>query len=117
MVSKKVNSLIPRASRHTLYKFLMRDGTLVVKHQPSLPIHEKTKITNLHVMLMMRTMKTKEYVKHTYLWGYDYYILTPEGIEFLREQLDLPLNVMPATYASAKPAIRPESGKREAVNA
>lgn len=80
----------------------MTEGTVVVRKDATLPVHSQTKICNLHVMLMLRTMTTKEYVTEKYVWGYYYYVLTAEGIEFLREQLNLPPTVLPSTYVGSQ---------------
>lgn len=56
----------------------------------------------------MRTFKSKGFAKETFNWRYYYYILTPEGVEYLRQYLGLPAEIVPATYK--KPAAAP-SGK------
>jgi small subunit ribosomal protein S10e len=57
----------------------------------------------------MQSFKSREYVKEIFSWQYYYYYLTNEGIEYLREYLNLGADVVPDTLKkSAKPA-----GERE----
>merc|ERR1719453_1864807 len=59
-------------------------------------------------------MKSKEYVTERFAWRHYYWFLTDEGIEFLREYLNLPAEVVPATLKkSTRPMERrPAAGDR-----
>ena len=60
---------------------------------------------NLQVIKLMQSFKSKEYVKEIFSWQYYYYYLTNEGIEYLREYLNLGPDVVPDTLKkSARPA-------------
>ncbi len=66
----------------------------------------------------MRSLRSKGYVTETFNWRYYYYVLTPEGIDYLRQYLALPSEVVPGTVQRAmvrKPdrPDRPERPKRE----
>lgn len=52
----------------------------------------------------MRSMVSKGFAKETYNWRYYYYVLTPEGVDFLRQYLALPETMSPATYTKTIPA-------------
>lgn len=72
---------------------------MVVKKDPKLPQHPELKgIPNLHVMMALRSLKSLNYVTETFNWQHHYYVLTPEGIEYLRDVLHLPSSVQPDTY-------------------
>jgi small subunit ribosomal protein S10e len=80
------------------------------QHSDALPVH------NLEVLCLMRSLRSKGFVKETYNWRYYYYVLTPEGIDYLRQYLALPQEVVPGTVqraATRKPAERPERGDRQ----
>ncbi|EZG56008.1 putative 40S ribosomal protein S10 [Gregarina niphandrodes] len=94
-----INSLISKQTRKALLDYLMKEGTIVVKKDYKLPQHEETGLQNLHVMMMMRSLTSRNYVTEVYNWRYLYYVLTPEGIEYIRQELQLPAGPMPATYA------------------
>lgn len=80
------------------------------KHSDAIPI------ANLEVLGLLRSFKSKGYVKETFNWQYYYYTLTNEGIEYLRQYLALPADIVPATMkklATAAPAGRPSRGDGE----
>ncbi|KAI3988590.1 hypothetical protein MKX01_026954 [Papaver californicum] len=54
-------------------------------------------VPNLQVIKLMQSFKSKEYVRETFAWMHYYWFLTNEGIEFLRNYLNLPPEVLPAT--------------------
>jgi small subunit ribosomal protein S10e len=97
---------------------LFKEGTLVAKKDFYQPIHsEALPINNLEVLCLMRSLRSKGFVTETFSWRYYYYVLTPEGIEYLRKYLALPAEVVPSTVARAvvrKPVERSERPKREA---
>eukprot|EP01036_Dinobryon_divergens_P031185 gene31185-40544_t len=88
-------SLISKKNRILVYSYLFKEGTLVAKkdfnadkHSDSLPI------PNLEVLLLLRSFKSK-------------------GIEYLRQYLALPAEIVPATLkkaATAEPT-RPDGFK------
>ena len=55
----------------------------------------------------MRGFQTKKLVKETYSWRHHYWFLTNEGIEFLREQLHLPAQIVPSTLKQTQRTARP----------
>jgi len=62
-------------------------------------------VPNLEVMNLMKSLKSRGYIRETFNWQYYYWYLTNEGIEYLREYLHLPAEIVPATLkkASARP--------------
>lgn len=71
---------------------------------------------NLHVIKLMQSFKSKELVTERFAWRHYYWFLTNKGIEYLREYLNLPEDVVPATLKkSARPVgerPRPPMGDR-----
>ena len=67
--------------------------------------------TNLEVLNLMKSLKSKGYIRVTFSWQYNYCYLTDEGIEYLRNYLALPPEIVPATHK--KSAIRPEGRERD----
>jgi small subunit ribosomal protein S10e len=66
-------------------------------------------------MTLLKSFASKGYVKETFNWQWYYYYLTNEGIEYLREYLAVPEDVVPATLkktASTGLKPRPEDEKR-----
>ena len=59
--------------------------------------HPDLPIPNLHVWLMLRSLKSKNYVSKSFNWQHHYYVLTNEGVEILRGKLHLPTTAIPNT--------------------
>jgi len=47
--------------------------------------------------LSLQSLKSRGYVKEQYAWRHYYWYLTNEGIQFLRDELHLPPEIVPAT--------------------
>lgn len=61
----------------------------------------------------MRSLKSRGFVTGTYNWRYHYYILTNEGIEYLRDYLGLPADVVPATFKKAVAAVEKKQAEEK----
>ena len=48
-------------------------------------------IPNLHVMMVLQSLRSRGYVTEKLNWQLYYYFLTNEGIDYLKEVLHLPL--------------------------
>ena len=65
------------------------------------------------VIKLMQSFVSKEFVKEIFSWRYYYWYLTNEGIEYLREYLNLSADVVPNTLKkSTRPATRPMQDER-----
>jgi len=77
------------------------------KHSDDIPI------PNLEVLAILKSFKSKGYVKETFNWQWYYCYLTNEGIDHLRQVLALPEDIVPATLkANGATGIRPEAEGR-----
>eukprot|EP00252_Welwitschia_mirabilis_P018822 TRINITY_DN4214_c0_g1_i1.p1 TRINITY_DN4214_c0_g1~~TRINITY_DN4214_c0_g1_i1.p1 ORF type:complete len:188 (+),score=37.48 TRINITY_DN4214_c0_g1_i1:231-794(+) len=103
--------LIPKKNRNEVYKYLFKEGVLYAKKDFNLPKHPEIDVPNLHVIKLMQSFKSKEYVRESFAWMHYYWYLTNDGIEYLRTKLNLPSEIVPATLKkSAKPLGRPMGG-------
>lgn len=57
---------------------------MVAKESPFAPKHMELDVPNLHVLKEMKSLKSRGYITQQFNWGYYYWYLTNEGIEFLR---------------------------------
>eukprot|EP01084_Bolivina_argentea_P057658 105340_1 len=97
---------IIKKNRTAVYSYLFKEGVLVAKKDFFALSHEEIKdVPNLEVLALMKSLKSRDYVRETFNWQYYYYYLLPEGIEYLREYLRLPEDIVPETLK--KPAPRP----------
>ena len=84
------------------------EGVLYAKKDYNLAKHPQIDVPNLQVIKLMQSFKSKEYVRETFSWQYYYWYLTNDGIEHLRNYLNLPSEIVPATLKkSARPPGRP----------
>jgi small subunit ribosomal protein S10e len=73
---------------------------------PSCFLSELEKIPNLHVMKALQSLKSRGYVKEQFAWRHYYWYLTNEGIQYLRDYLHLPPEIVPSTL---KRQMRPDA--------
>ncbi|KAI0090961.1 Plectin/S10 domain-containing protein [Irpex rosettiformis] len=99
--------IITKEHRRTIYENLFKEGVLVAKKDYNAPKHEELDIPNLEVIKAMQSLTSKGLVKTQFSWQWYYYVLTPEGVEYLREWLHLPTEIVPATHKKAARPARP----------
>ena len=58
---------------------------LVAKKDYNAPKHEELDVPNLEVIKAMQSLTSKGLVKTQFSWQWYYYVLTPEGVDYLRE--------------------------------
>ena len=89
--------LIPKVNRNEVYKALFSEGVIWAKKDYNLPKHPEVgqagenpiDVPNLHVIKLMQSFKSKGFVNEIFSWRHYYWYLTDEGIEYLREILEL----------------------------
>ena len=58
---------------------------MVAKKYYNAPKHEELDVPNLEVIKAMQSLTSKGLVKTQFSWQWYYYVLTPEGVDYLRE--------------------------------
>ncbi|KAI1892960.1 hypothetical protein AGOR_G00138880 [Albula goreensis] len=97
---KTVKMLMPKKNRIAIYELLFKEGVMVAKKDVHLAKHPELadkNVPNLHVMKAMQSLKSCGYVKEQFAWRHFYWYLTNEGIQYLRDFLHLPPEIVPAT--------------------
>jgi small subunit ribosomal protein S10e len=103
---------IPKENRIAVFSYLFQEGVCVVKKDTKSDKHPDIEgPTNLEVLMLMKSLNSKGYIRTTFSWQYNYCYLTDEGIEYLRTYLALPPEIVPATHKQAPK--RPEGRDRE----
>mmetsp|Transcript_6613 Transcript_6613/g.8050 ORF Transcript_6613/g.8050 Transcript_6613/m.8050 type:complete len:141 (+) Transcript_6613:50-472(+) len=103
---------IPKASRIATFSYLFKEGVCVVKKDTVSQTHPHIEgPSNLEVLMLMKSLESRGFVRVTFSWQYNYCYLTEDGIEYLREYLGLPAEIVPATHKKA--VSRPEGRDRE----
>jgi small subunit ribosomal protein S10e len=59
--------------------------------------HPQIPVPQLHVVKLLQSLRSKNVVKEKFNWQYLYYVLTDEGIEYLRNYLHISEETVPAT--------------------
>ncbi|KAI6946774.1 hypothetical protein KC321_g19220, partial [Hortaea werneckii] len=90
--------LIPKADRKKIHEFLFREGVCVAKKDFNLPKHPDIDTKNLYVIKACQSLTSRGYLKTQFSWQWYYYTLTPEGLDYLREWLHLPAEIVPQTH-------------------
>jgi len=103
---------------------LFKEGVMVVEKNPTKKGHDELKhIWNLKVYMICRSLKSRGYLKEVFNWQWHYYFISKpsaedataqDGLAYLREQLNLPEKVFPATYTKqcpARPTGAPDTSK------
>ncbi|CAE7025515.1 40S ribosomal protein S10-B [Pyrenophora teres f. teres] len=92
--------LIPKADRKKIHELvhLHQKGVLVAKKDFNLPKHGDIDTKNLYVVKACQSLTSRGYLKTRFSWQYYYYTLTPEGLDYLREWLHLPAEIVPQTH-------------------
>jgi small subunit ribosomal protein S10e len=90
---------IPKEHRVATFAYLFKEGVLVVKKDTKSATHPAIEgPTNLEVLNLMKSLTSMGYVKTTFSWQYNYCYLTDTGVEYLREYLALPAEIVPNTH-------------------
>merc|ERR1719487_1618709 len=85
----------------------------LAKKDYNLPKHpDVEEATNLEVIKLMTSLTSKDLVSCRFSWAHYYWFLNDEGIEYLREYLHLPADMVPNTLkkAAGRPAAPPRPG-------
>ncbi|OAT03590.1 30S ribosomal protein S10e [Blastomyces gilchristii SLH14081] len=102
--------LIPKADRKKIHEYIFREGVLVAKKDFNLPKHGDIDTKNLYVIKACQSLTSRGYLKTRFSWQYYYYTLTPEGLDYLREWLHLPAEIVPATHIKQQRSHAPPRG-------
>merc|ERR1711973_1307 len=90
--------LMPKSHLVAIYENLFKEGVMVAEKDLFLPSHPALEnIPNLHVIKALQSLKSRGYVEESFSWRHLYWRLTNEGIQYLREYLHLPAEIVPAT--------------------
>lgn len=89
--------LMPKKDRTAIYEYLFTEGCMVAEKN-FFPInHPKVNVPNLYVIKALQSLNSRGYVTERFAWQHYYWYLTNEGIQYLREYLHLPPEIVPAT--------------------
>jgi len=95
--------LMPKKSQKLILTKLFKEGVLVSKKDWNpRHLHQDLQVPIIHVMQLMKSMKSRKFITETFCWHHFYWYLTNEGIVYLREYLHLPDIIVPDTLGKKK---------------
>merc|ERR1712159_212276 len=103
------NMLVPKKDRLTIYRYLFKEGVMVAKKDCNKQKHDDPNlpVKNIYVIKLLTSLKSRGLVTERFSWQWYYWYLNNEGIEYLREYLHLPAEIVPDTLKkSTRPAER-----------
>ena len=80
-----------------LYTYFLKEGVFACK-KDNTSNNPTLNIPNLHCFLVMRSLVSRKMATEIFSWQWHYYFLTKQGVDYLREYLGLPANIVPNTY-------------------
>lgn len=98
---------LPRKNRLALYSHLFREGVIAVQNDVFRKSHGQVPIPNLEVMMMMKSLHSRNFVTKVFAWHWYYYTLTDTGVEYLRNFLHLAPETLPDTHKKLTPTAPP----------
>ncbi|KJE98263.1 ribosomal protein S10 [Capsaspora owczarzaki ATCC 30864] len=100
--------LISKKNRRAVYEYIFNEGVAVAKKDYHLPQHDVlTTVPNLEVIKALQSLRSRGFVTEKFCWRHFYYYLTDSGVAYLRDYLNVPAEVVPATQKKVAP--RPAS--------
>lgn len=104
--------IISKENRRTIYTALFQEGVLVAPKNFEVK-HPSLDVPNLEVVKAMQSLNSKGFVHTQFNWQWYYYVLTDEGLEYLREYLHLTSEIVPMTHKRPARPQRAVVGERD----
>ena len=104
--------LVPLKEKVKLYTFFLKEGVFACR-KDNTTNNENLQIPNLHCFLIMRSLVSRGMATEIFSWRWHYYFLTKKGVDYLREYLGLPANIVPNTYKLEEEEQQKEEGGEE----
>merc|ERR1719274_224282 len=101
--------LVSKKNRVAIYASLFKEGVMCAPKDFAKTVTIETasgnevEVRNLEIIKLMTSLKSREYVKETFNWRWFYWYLNDEGIEYLRQYLNIPADVVPDTMMKQAP--------------
>merc|ERR1711928_60624 len=117
-----VAMFMDRKVRDKIYTTLFKEGVMVAEKickRNAGRMHPDVKnVGNLQVIKACQSLTSRGYLKQQFAWRHFYWVLTNEGVEYLREYLHLPAEIVPVTMKKQAKIVgndRPRGGGRVGV--
>jgi small subunit ribosomal protein S10e len=96
--------LVSKENKRKIYEYLLNEGVIVVKKDSYLPKHQQLAVPNLHVQMIVKSLKSRGFLQEVFSWQWAYYTITNKGVAFLVKELALPADIVPSTFKKKRAA-------------
>lgn len=80
--------LVSKTEKRAIYLYLLKEGVIVVRKDAYLPEHQGVAtVSNLKVMMIVKSLKSQGFVSEVFNWQWAYYAVTDKGVAFLAKAL------------------------------
>lgn len=97
VLTKNIFKLKKKKICEQIYQALFQEGVMVARKKFGNFKHQSVDLLNIYVVKVMQSLESQGYVSSSFSWGHYYYTLTTEGIDFLKNELNLPHEIVPRT--------------------
>ena len=60
--------LVSKENKRKIYEYLLNEGVIVVKKDSYLPRHQQLAVPNLHVQMIVKSLKSKGFLQEVFNW-------------------------------------------------
>ena len=100
--------LVTREEKRAIFAEILKEGVIVVRKDGYLPQHQQIKgVSNLKVMMIVKSLKSRGYLNGVFNWQWNYYSVTSSGVQYIAQALGVPRDVVPVTYKTKKRVAAP----------
>ena len=96
--------LVSKENKRKIYEYLLSEGVIVVKKDSYLPKHQQLDVPNLHVQMIVKSLKSKGFLQEVFSWQWAYYTITNKGVQYLVKELGVPAEIVPSTFKKKRTA-------------
>ena len=96
--------LVSKENKRKIYEYLLSEGVIVVKKDSYLPKHQQLDVPNLHVQMIVKSLKSQGFLQEVFSWQWAYYTITNKGVSFLVKELGVPAEIVPSTFKKKRAA-------------
>jgi hypothetical protein len=89
---------VQKSEKKAVYRYLLQEGVIVIHKDFTTQPHKGTSVPNIHVRLLLRSLKDRGLVELVFSWQYYYYFINEQGKKYLSEYLNLTEEVVPLTW-------------------
>ena len=89
---------VQKSEKKAVYRYLLQEGVIVIHKDFTTQPHKGTNVPNIHVRLLLRSLKDRGNVELVFSWQYFYYFINEQGKKYLSDYLNLTEEVVPLTW-------------------